>query len=90
MKRYACLVLAGLITLLFVPRGFAQDQKPGGGEWGKRVAVKPDPAKVVVPARLQGWHFHGRFGYALFCHGGQRRERLGGHFRALVWGARSD
>ena len=50
MKRYACLVLAGLVTLLLVPRGFAQDQKPGGGEWGKRVAVKADPAKVVVPA----------------------------------------
>jgi hypothetical protein len=49
MKRYACLVLAGLVILLIMPRGFAQAQKPGGGEWGKRVAVKPDPAKVVVP-----------------------------------------
>src|SRR5262245_35614650 len=49
MKRYACLILAGLVTLLLVPQGFAQGQKPGGGEWGKRVAVKPDPAKVVVP-----------------------------------------
>ena len=54
MKRYACLVLAGLVALLF-PRGFAQDQKPGGGEWGKRVAVSPTlPRSWCLPATKVG------------------------------------
>jgi hypothetical protein len=50
MKRWKGLLLAGAITMLATPAAFADMQggAPQSGGWEKRVAVKPDPSKVVV------------------------------------------
>jgi hypothetical protein len=49
MKLWKGLLLAGALTVLAAPAAFADMQgTPVSGGWEKRVAVKPDPSKVVV------------------------------------------
>jgi hypothetical protein len=50
MQRWTGPLLAGAMTLLAVPAAFADMQGTGqSAGWEKRIAVKPDASKVVVP-----------------------------------------
>ena len=51
MKTWKRLLLAGAATVLAAPAALADMQGTGqSGGWEKRIAVKPDASKVVVPA----------------------------------------
>ena len=86
MKTWSCCALS--ITALVASAGVASADMQGtadSGGWEKRIAVEPDPSKVVVPEGYEVGILVKGLERAVVCHGRRRRQSLG---RGLAAAAR--